>query len=420
MILSGYCFSLPFTSAFALSGTITIPLILLLILVSVSMLQFDFSKIKLVYSIDNFLIMMFLAFALLSSVYNNSIWYSSKSINHTAAYFFTFFFNFFYLKTCFINLNYNHKKVCTALVLGVLFASIFGCIEFLSKGIFNIELDGYIPRHSVSEYDPTALGEYIRVRSFIEESGHFAFFLEVLVPICILLIKNGNCIIFVSNRKFLFVFIVVVMLSFILTFSSAGIGIVCLAYLLTFFPVNLYSIFKGILFNKAYVFKVFFLILLIAIFLLIFNEEVGQFIEMLNEVVFGKLSTGSADIRKDRILSAMTLFRGSDISWQLIGFGPGAYDKLGIDSIVSLYFTYLLEVGYVGLILFVLALIATAIKIIHKHNGDNMRFLLFSLICGSIHFLFISNYWYPWFWVSIIAIDLIKPNKKYLHFVSSK
>ncbi|TAF46605.1 MAG: hypothetical protein EAZ51_01310 [Sphingobacteriales bacterium] len=291
-------------------------------------------------------------------------------------------------------------------MLGVFTASCFGCLEFVLKGFYEIKLDELIPRAAVIKYNPTALGELVRIRSFMEESGHFSFYLELLYPICILIIRNKLSS-SILGFKFSILFALTSLVAFILTFSSAGIAIVILAYFIIFFPQKFWVILKNIFFNpvkRLY----FFLTLLFLLFLVeVFFTNIIIVYDIFDEIVFGKLNEGSADDRQDRIVGALQLFDNSNIIHKLIGYGPGAYDKLKIESIVSLYFTYLLEVGYIGLFIFTLFTFFLFQKVFYAFEGMNRKLFLFSIFCAIVHFLFISNYWYPWFWFVIIMIDVI-------------
>ena len=407
ILLAIFCILISFTSAFAITSVITIPLALTVGIIFLFIIQLKPNNLKISFSFLDFFLLIFLIFSLCSSLYNNFIWYSNKSLNHSIAYFYVIVFTYFLLKLAFLNLKYSKKAIYTSIVLGVFLTSCFGCAEFVLKGFYEIKLDELLPRVDVIKYNPTALGELVRIRAFMEESGHLAFYLELMFPICILIIKNKLCNSFL-DVKFRIFFTLISFAAFLLTFSSAGIAIVILAYSIFFFPQNLWTIFKNIVLNRIK--RLYFLFVLFCIFLLswIFFPYLVTAYEVFDEIVFGKLTEGSATDRQDRIVSALQLFDKSNIINKIIGFGPGAYDKLKIESIVSLYFTYLLEVGYMGLFFFILFILSLIHKVFFAFEGINRKFLLFSVFSAIVHFLFISNYWYPWFWFVIIMIDVIK------------
>lgn len=411
LLLAIFCFLISCTSAFAITTVVTLPLILTVGIIFLLVIQINLNKLKTSFSYLDLFLFLFLFFSFCTSLYNNFTWYSSKSINHSIVYFYVIVGTYFLLKLAFLNLQYSKKVIYTSIVLSVFTASCFGCVEFVLKGFYDIKLDELIPRADVIKYNPMALGELVRIRSFMEESGHFAFYLELLFPICILIIRNKLSS-SILGFKFSILFTLTSLTAFILTFSSAGIAIVLLAYFIIVFPQKFWNILKNIIFNRVkrlYFFLTLFSLLFLVIVL--FSNIIVVY-DIFDQIVFGKLSEGSADDRQDRIVAALKLFDNSNIIYKLIGYGPGAYDKLKIESIVSLYFTYLLEVGFIGLFIFILFTFFLFQKVFYAFEGMNRKLFLFSIFCAIVHFLFISNYWYPWFWFVIILIDVIKRDLK--------
>lgn len=394
---------------FAISGTLTLPLIFTIAIICLSILQFLTKRPKILINKHDLFLGLFLILALSSSLYNNLIWFSSKSLNHTLAYFYVIILSYFLLKLSLLNIKYDKQYFYSSIIIGVFLASSFGCFEFALKSFLNIQLDEFLPRQSVNEYDPTALGEYIRIRSFTEESGHFAFYLELMFPLSLLIIKKKLCHKMLQD-SFIYIFSTITLIAFILTFSSAGFGIVIMFYVIIFLPPSTTGFIKKMIKKKIILLKLFITCLILAIISFIYIDQLSNFWNIFYELVFGKLGTGSADDRSSRIATGLEIFNASDIINKLIGYGPGAYEKLNIDSIVSLYFTYLLEVGYLGVFCFFMFIFSLIIYIHEKFWKLNKRLLLFSIACGLTHFLFISNYWYPWIWFVIITMEIIKKN----------
>jgi CDP-diglyceride synthetase len=115
--------------------------------------------------------------------------------------------------------------------------------------------------------------------------------------------------------------------------------------------------------------------------------------------VLVKLSpdNSSASARLERLNDFNIVFSNAEFINLLFGYGPGAYKSLEINSIVSLYPTIILEVGLLGMGLFVLFFMVIFIKIL-KIKNEFKWFLMCAFFSSVLHFFIISNYWYPWFW----------------------
>ena len=93
----------------------------------------------------------------------------------------------------------------------------------------------------------------------------------------------------------------------------------------------------------------------------------------------------------------------------LVGFGPGAYDSIGIESVINLYPNILFETGILGLLLFLLALFSSLWSILGIKNKEIRIVFLISFMAGCFHYLAINNYYYPWIWTIIGLASIAKP-----------
>ena len=128
--------------------------------------------------------------------------------------------------------------------------------------------------------------------------------------------------------------------------------------------------------------------------------------------ITSKLNNGY-DYRQANIDFFFNKFFQFDIIKQFTGTGPAGVIILGYDqstAILNLYYSIPFELGYLGLffLLFLFGyFIWNAVRIKNKIGF----FLLISLVSGMMHYYFISNFWYPWFW--FVAAFAIFCNKRF-------
>ena len=404
-LLCAYAFSCSFTSAFAFSEIITLPNIFLGLSAIFLLVKLAASGIRINRFSEDIYVVLFLSIAFFSFCLNNIAGFNAKSLNHLIAYSFSVIVLFFVFRSLLLNsLSSDSDKFIFLkwVYRGVYFACFFGVLEFVTKNFLGFQLDEIVPRSLSGEYNPTVLGEYIRIRSFVQESGHFALFLEILGPLAFYYkfyskYENG----FVSKA----LFIVVFSMAFIFTLSTIAFANVVIVLLILFIN-HLYKIIKKKTVSKRFLFTgiVFFIIITVITYYLLFvNDFLGS---ILNEVLVGKLSSsGSADDRSNRVQEVYRIFlKGNWINF-LFGYGPGAYDRLKIESIISLYVNLFLELGLLGLTTFILLVKSIFRRVLLNKNRYLRTALMISLITASIHYIGISNYWYPWIWMLFAVIQ---------------
>ncbi len=391
-----FILAIPFTSAFAISGTINLPIIsgiALFIFCLLSIVQTK--KISLnFFCYETKIIILFLFFVLLSYAINGIPY--SFSLNHTLAYFSSFIF--FLLTPLFFFLNNKTPQQLFRLTLkwifiSVLTSSVFSLVEFTLTNFCGITVSDLIPRVSVKEYDPFIVGFLIRSRGFAEESGHYGFMIEIFAPLCAYyLYKSGFFIkgIFYKNISML-----CIVLSILTSFSVASFLLIpaCIIISLTL------GYKPTIEFIRNHHKKI-----LVTIILLLFVWQIINLFIPLTEIVQitieEKFDSFSFEDRAFRSNFFWQTFPKLPLINILFGVGPSGFRILGHDdsfSFLSLYQTITFEIGIVGLMCFGSFLLSLFIKLMTiKHNIK--FFLIISFLCGIIHYNSISNYWYPWFW----------------------
>lgn len=403
-----YVMTLPFVSAFTFTSTITLSVLtsaFMFVYSIFSLAMFRTSFKKNIFNFTNIFLLL-LYFVIILSYFYNAGFNNDKATNHLIAYtttFIGFYFStyvFFTLKPADILLNINNLLLHITLMM--VFCSIFTISEFLMINLFNFDINSYIPRVIRPEYDIISDGLYRRARGFAEESGHFAFFIEIFAPITIYyLFASNQC----KWNIIIKVSILVMIILTALTTISAALFIV--------FGI---SIPLAFLFHWRLLINNYGKILLGTIFTIVCFVGLNSFFPMsewyLLMTVTSKLSnSGSMDDRTLRIEIFEKIFNSASIDNLLIGFGPAAYVTKSLsESIVQLFFNLTLESGLIGLSLFS----AFCIGIMYNLSliKDKIKiYLFFSMSMAVMHYFIISNYWFPWFWLLCVIISLISHYK---------
>ncbi|WAC11915.1 hypothetical protein ON006_29820 [Dyadobacter pollutisoli] len=294
----------------------------------------------------------------------------------------------------------SFERITYLLGIGLLITSILGLIEFVAKNIYFIDVDQYIPRVAVEGYKPFASG-FIRIRSVIIESGHLAFYYEILGPIGLYGLRK--------NRKLFVLTLITMLFCFIFSFSTAGwviAGGISAIILIGRTIRKLFQINRKIKIVRAISIATFSILIVTASFSL--YKTVGS--QIIEATVYNKvIASGSANDRSERAVQVVETINNADALHLIFGYGPAAYDSLRYDAAaLVLYFTFLLESGALGLSLFLLFILFNFIDIISIKDKTLRTIFLCSLVAALVHFVSISNYWYPWFWVLLILSQIAK------------
>ena len=385
-----YVFLMAFPSAFALSSSLPIYLVYLSLLVLWSLFCFriDYRFIR-----SDYFLIGFLFIAQASFIINSLFLFGGAGLGlgHVVAYLISVFGFYFVVRgmlSAYFKLK-SRESIFAIIYYTTAFVSVFVIIEFFLKAYLMIPIDNYIPRPAVKELEVLALG-YFRARGFAEEPGHQAFYLEVMGPLAAYYLYSHQK--YVSFAVFLCVYFV----SILFTFSVASFLILPTSVIIvsTIYVLKKRNAFKKV--HKGVL--LFFALFLFALFNLFSFYEVFSIKDIVDQVV-SKASTSSTSgsDRVTRFHEFVNVFSDSSIFHLLFGFGPGAYKNLGINSVVSLYPTLLLETGILGLLFFLLFLLSLMVDIFRKTDLFGY-FVAISFLSCVLHFIFISNYWYPWFW----------------------
>lgn len=326
-----------------------------------------------------------------------------KSLNHWFLWTFPFFSYYFVFRSELIwlfSLEEIKQSVFRYISLCTLVGSAFSILEFSCINFLDMSLD-FIPRGTVQEYKPFDSGFY-RARSFVEESGHFAFFLEIFGPITVYWLSRN------SKPLIRAVLIVMIVLSLITTMS--GVGLLFLALYLLLLVVNrLVKVYRSALTRLR--FLVLFLIVLFSV-----NFFYPNLFEVLSGIVTAKLDLSNIS-NLDRVSRFRVLEELSGLSL-FIGYGPAAFSTLGSETFISLLLGVLMNTGLIGSVLFTL-FIFSKLRVCGRLRDQELRFSLrCSLVFASLHLLFIDIIYVPWLWVLLAIVDVIYKKEQNLKVIT--
>jgi hypothetical protein len=395
-----YIFLLPFVSAFAISGTLTLSVLWVVVLI----LIYVFGSIQRGYIEDpgkpeNLLLAGFFLFVFLGYVVNSFL--QVKPTNHLIAYFITVFAFFVLLNQLMDSMGRGWDivwDIVAILFYSMMFASLFAVAEFGLKVFANINVNDFIPRPLRSDYEHSVLDKLLtRVRGFSEESGHHAMMMETFGPLCgyYALVKLR------APMIVRWLCALILLLSLLLTFSAGAFLFIPLAtgiatlYFLAFRHIKLLYLVGGSL------------VLLVLNFVVVPLLGMSAF-GLIYTIVEGKLSGGgSLTDRTDRFTAFTNFYEQADIFHRIVGYGPSGFRVAELEnSILSLYPTILFEGGVFGFAFF-LAFLVYIFYVITKIEHAVKIYLMIGFIACCGHYAIVGGYWRPWLWFLCALICFI-------------
>ncbi len=270
--------------------------------------------------------------------------------------------------------------------IGVTFVSYFCILEFFSEFYFAIDIQDFVPRtmKAIAIYQ---LG-LPRVYGFSEEPTYVAWYLLTLGMIAIYWIVET-----LKNNLTKFIFILPIIISFLLTFSGAGIGIFLAVGPPIFF---LYSK------NKIRWIRYFSIFLFLFVYLSQ-QLEYSFFEPFLKKIFFSQGETGNSNIndlhRGEIWKQEINSFYDNPIAGK--GLGYYSYHKGG--TVVNFYLLLILEAGILPLLCLIMFYWGLFKKILSVEVSAK-PYLLISFLCGIGHLFSQSLFHHPCIWFTFIFI----------------
>ena len=393
-ILRTHILLMPFVSAFSISPWLPLSLVLMALATVFALLtaRLKFTK----EDIGIFLVIMLGIIAMIFS----TDYLGAKNLSHIAAILTSVVFFFVTVKSLLRKIK-SLEVFGGAFAISLAIASAFVAIEFIGSNFFGIKFIDVIPYGRVDLTDASVAGQFIRPRGFAEEAGHMAVFYELALPLSFLYFKGKSFIIQAS-------YYLPVLITFVLLFSSAAFVALSIALII----VALSNIRSK---SSLAIITIVSLLVVIAL-----SSDVSRF--YLDQTIGARLeifsnpseqSNFSAFDRASRFQDAFSLFVSAPF-----GIGWGTVSQIAADSqifarvrvsdagLISLYAEVLVASGLLGLVLFLKFLI-TRIVFLSKIRNLESRLVLTAVLSLSIHYIFISNYWFPMIWFALAASDTI-------------
>jgi len=386
-LLAFFLVLMPFTNLFAFTQIISLPFIFstLIGLIVIFDVRFYHSQ----FALPTLFSILFLGLVLISFCINIFNFQSFKPFNHLFAYFFTILFYYLFVRHATFISKLSFYNLIKYISIGVIITSIFTIIEFLAKNIYYPEFDSLFFRPAVSDYQPYSGIEtlVIRARSTVEESGHYALYLIAFAPLTIQYLYN-------KKTRFKLFLSSIIIISFLLTFSVAGIIASVVGLILLFL-----TSFKNIKFLKTSV--------VILLSFVCLNLILGVLFDLsLIENVLLKFTDSSSSVERfDRFNAVFNVLKNGNIFNYIFGYGPAAYDTLKVESFLNLYLVFGIELGVLTLFIFIFFLLYILLNWF-KSSNEYTNCLKFSFLACLVHYNSIHNYFYPWFWVLLIIIEV--------------
>lgn len=396
-----YIFAMPFTYALSIAnGLITMSLLLSVWLAAhlvFRMLGYVIVVPRLTTAFLMFL--AFLAFLPLGQLFTGTV--SNKSLNHFFAY--TGSIIAFGLIPMLAVANISRPGWANILVRDIMWtariAALAAVLQFISSNFLSIFWEDLIYYPESIEARSTFLGVFFRSRGFAAEPGHYAFTLELLAP----LLLYGHSVLLKKSRGIMLIDILLLLLAFLCTGSPAGLLIFGTGFLLAalLFPSrHAVPFLWGLL--------IAFVVALGLIGIIGNQFDLSNPLDTLSLIFTDKLDSSSSADRAERIRIGLDLLSNASPLHLLIGYGPAVYASRNLGetgTIVQFYLLLLLEGGVIGTLFFLGGFVFMAVIAI-KQLGQERIFFFWAFLSLAIHYLFISNYYYPmiWFMFTLLLI----------------
>lgn len=396
-ILLVYLFVGMLTNAFAMSSFVSMPTFLAAIYTFIYLILLFSSRIKLHKEgcwLLAYWILLTFSFILFAT--------GEKCFNHYVMWTFSFFAFYHVFKSLVLYLLEFESKIFNIMLNVISFtifiSSLFAIIEFLLVNFYGVNLENIIPRGTVEQYTPLA-SNFIRARSFMEESGHFSLYLEIFVPITLAWLLNTR-----KKKIILISYISIVLFALFFSFSAYGLVALMIAiFIYLYYYVFSVGNFKSLMRN---LFMFFFIVLIVIIVF-------PSIWELAYQTVTAKLDVDNSSFsdRNSRIVGLDQYLSGVNL---MIGYGPAAFSTLKTPSFISLYVGILMSAGILGILLFMGFLLFTFYHILQIRNKDMRCGFVIAFTISTIHFCFVDLIYLPWFWTMLALAHVFRVKENLL------
>ena len=399
VFLAAFIISLPVTNAFAWSIWLPLPLSVIFAFLVLYIAEILYSRrvANLFGTFGDTLLLAFLVSLYIASSINIDA-FAIKQFNHLLSY--TVVIGAYYFGAMILTrrAKVGLNEIIFWITVAVIFASVFGIVEFAGKNIFNYDVDPMIPRNVGTRYNPTYAGVVVRARAFMSESGNFALFLELFAP---LVIAHW----FGTGRKVLGgILSLVVMTALVTTFSAAAVAGLSFGMMFALI-VYLATVFASMKISRSGLKTLILCLFGVALLAIMVARNMdSDFVSgITSKLTFSYSSVDDPESRLARWRAVLPFIAEHPV----FGLGPGGF--LGSDGsgqgIVSWWLQIIVEGGLVSAALFFSFYVSVFIKAL-RIRGIRKYAYIISLGAGAAHYSVISDYWLPWIWFLFVVITM--------------
>jgi len=401
-----YIYALPFTYAISMAdGRVTISLLTSLWLVALLISRLLRHNLVIPSLMEAFyLFLAFVSLLPLSQLFTGTV--SDKSLNHLLAY--SVSIVGFGLIPMLAVANMSRQGWAEVLIRDIMWtarlAALIAVLQFIGSNFLDFFSEDLIYYPDTIEAKSMFFGIFFRSRGFAAEPGHYAFTLELLAP----LLLYGHSFRQKKSSLIMVTDLLLMLLAFLSVGSPVGLLILGAGFLLAvlLFPTRHVTPFLW--------FGLIALAIALGLVEIVGNQadQLNRF-DLLSSLFIDKLDSTSATDRADRINVGLKLIYEASPLQLLLGYGPAVYvsQKLGEQTIIQFYLLLFLEGGALGMLLFLSGfafMVAQAIR----QLGPGRVFYFWVLINLTLHYFFISNYYYPMIWFMFPLLLIMQSAQK--------
>ncbi|CAA6680035.1 MULTISPECIES: O-antigen ligase family protein [unclassified Lentimonas] len=401
-LIAIFCLSLPFTDAYIIHPYLPWPLIISLFMIFPYTVFDGQRKGKMFEGYDGLLVVGW-AFGILAIVFS-PVDFRYNNVSHTLVLP-VVLLGYLFIPLRLISDEKDVSFLVRMFAFMLLWYGVFIVLEYISRNYFGGFYFNSIP-HKSDLRNMVGRGwsgwgdvkEFYRPRGLSEESGHSSLIFELGMPVMLYVSSTGIV-------KSVYAYLIAALCAIAVFILGSSIGMITA-------PISIVII--CIITRKL---KLLISVCLLgAIALLIANFAFDGYLEMVIKRMFAKATTmltGDGDIgsgleRRQAYINTFGLITNYPfgVGWGTTSImGKVGYSK---DSVImymgllSLYSEWLVAVGVLGASVFLVYLF----KLLGVVRKCGSYLLLAGLMALLLHYVIISNYWYPYLWISVLFIRL--------------
>lgn len=388
-----YILLLPFLSAFALASFLPLPMLLLLGAIGWT---FFTGRLKIIFEQWDLLLVGLIVLSLLA-IYSAPSYVGPTTVKHTVALVGTIVMYYFCVRSLLLRVPI-HRVVPHAITWMVVLLSCYVIFEFVVTNAYGVDIEAYVPHYRLGAHpnDATIFGLFIRPRGLAEEAGHSSLLYEIGLPLSYLYVRNLSW-----YQQVLYY--ALGLIAFFMLFSVGGIISLATATSVV-----------GLLRLKGQYFRWIAVVILFGAFIYTVQPAL---VDSALFTISAKVQVGNEGSR-----SANTRLQAARKSWGIVreyptGVGWGTIYDVRKDrrkiaqtippkSTISLVMEILVASGFIGLLVFIIFVLSKVFRLFSMKD-EMTDALLVAMGSIALHYVFISNFWFPIPWFVFALTDVM-------------